>query len=87
MCDTSNLVNKNVKSKALYWKGKQGVLSSKNYEVSVGQNSYIRIERLTAPLPWKNLMTQCWSQAPHERPSAKKCYMEIKKNYEAVIRL
>ncbi|XP_022805450.1 uncharacterized protein LOC111342617 [Stylophora pistillata] len=39
------------------------------------------------PLPWKNLMTQCWSQAPHERPSAKKCYMEIKKSSEAVIRL
>ena len=39
------------------------------------------------PLLWKNLMTQCWSQAPHERPPAKKCYMEIKKNYEAVIRL
>ena len=52
MCDTSNLVNKNVKSKALYWKGKQGVLSSKNYEVSVGQNSYIRIERLTAQIQY-----------------------------------
>ena len=52
MCDTSNLVNKNVKSKSLYWKGKQGVLSSKNYEVSVGQNSYIRIERLTAQIQY-----------------------------------
>ena len=39
------------------------------------------------PLPRKNLMTHCWSQAPHDRPSAKKCYMEIKKNSEAVIRL
>ena len=51
MCDTFNLVNDQM-SKALYWKGKQGVLSCKNYEVSVGQNSYIRIDRLTAQIQY-----------------------------------
>ena len=57
-------------------------LNDDGYRPEVESSNYRK-----PPLPWLNLMTQCWSQAPHERPSAKKCYMEIKKNYEAVIRL
>ena len=56
-------------------------ITSDGYRPEVKSSNYRK-----PPLPWKNLMSQCWSQAPHERPSAKKCYMEMKKNCEAVIR-
>lgn len=38
------------------------------------------------PSRWEKLMSQCWSGDPTERPSARKCYLEMKKLSRAVIR-